>query len=121
MVSFYEDFVAKAAKGRGKTKEQIHAVAQGRVWTGEDAQKVGLVDRLGGLETALAVVREKAKLAPDQELNLVVLPEKKGFFETLMERQEEGANASLRAWPAEVRAALRWAAALGPGGPLARL
>ena len=121
MVAFYEDFVGKAAKGRGKTRDEIDAVAQGRVWTGEDALKVGLVDRLGGLETALAVVREKAKLAPDQELNVVVLPERKGFLETIMERQEEGASASLRLWPAEARAAVRWAAILGGGGPLARL
>jgi protease IV len=119
MVSFYEDFVNKAAKGRGKSYEEIHRVAQGRVWTGEDALKVGLVDRLGGLETALAVVREKAKLGVEEELNLVVLPERKGFFETLVERQEEGVAA--RAWPADVRAALRWAALLGRGGPLARL
>jgi len=121
MVSFYEDFVNKAAKGRGKSYEEIHRVAQGRVWTGEDALKVGLVDRLGGLETALAVVREKAKLGKDEELNLVVLPERKGFFETIMERQEEGVSEAVRVWPVEVRGMLRWAALLGGGEPLARL
>src|SRR5262245_26191418 len=51
MLSFYEEFVTKAAKGRGRTYEEIDRVAQGRVWTGADALKVGLVDRLGGFET----------------------------------------------------------------------
>jgi protease IV len=121
MVSFYGEFVSKAAKGRGKSYEDIDRVAQGRVWTGEEAFKVGLVDRLGGLETALALAREKAKLGKDEELSLVVLPEKKGVFETILERQEESAGGEVRLLPADVRAFLRWATVLGGKEPIARL
>jgi protease IV len=121
MVSFYGEFVTKAAKGRGKTYEDIDRVAQGRVWTGAEALKVGLVDRLGGLETALALAREKANIGKDEELSLVVLPEKKGVFETILERQEESAGDSVRLLPPDVRAFLRWASVLGGREPIARL
>ena len=121
MVSFYEEFVTKAAKGRGRTYEEIDRVAQGRVWTGADALKVGLVDRLGGFETALELVREKAKLGKDTELSLVILPERKGVFETLLERQEEGVSEAVRLLPADVRAFLRWTSVLGGREPIARL
>jgi protease-4 len=121
MASFYGDFVTKAAKGRGKSYEDIDRVAQGRVWTGAEALKVGLVDRLGGLETALLVAREKAGLGKDEELSLVVLPERKGVLETILERQEESASGDVRLLPAELRAFLRWATVLGGREPIARL
>ena len=65
----YEAFVQIVADGRGKTIEQIHAVAEGRVWTGKDALMKGLVDKLGGFDLALSVARERlgpgaAKLPP---------------------------------------------------------
>ncbi|GLU46687.1 signal peptide peptidase SppA [Nocardiopsis ansamitocini] len=63
----YDDFTAKVAEGRGMTREQVHEVARGRVWTGKDALANGLVDRLGGLETAVRLARDKgglARLAP---------------------------------------------------------
>jgi protease-4 len=121
MASFYGDFVTKAAKGRGKSYEDIDRVAQGRVWTGAEALKVGLVDRLGGLETALDLAREKANIGKDEELSLVVLPEKKGVFETILERQEESAGGAVRILPPDVRAILRWASVLGGREPIARL
>ena len=68
MVSFYRDFVGKVAQGRKKTYEDVDAVAQGRVWTGSDALQHGLVDRLGGMDVALAVAKEKASIARDQEV-----------------------------------------------------
>jgi protease-4 len=116
--AFYEDFVGKVAEGRGKTRDEIDAVAQGRVWTGAEAVSRGLVDRLGGLDVAIDLAREKAKLG-DQELALVILPERKGFFETIWERQqEEGMEASL---PRDLRAALGWLRAISGDGPIARL
>lgn len=118
MVAFYEDFLDKASKGRGKTREQVHEVAQGRVWTGVEAKHIGLVDHLGGLDVAIAVAKERARIAKDQDVRLVELPERKGLLETILERQEEGAEALL---PADVRATLRWAKVLGDGRPIARL
>ncbi len=119
MVAFYEDFVTKAAKGRSKSYDEIDEVAQGRVWTGTDALRAGLVDRLGGLDVAIALAKEKAGIARGQEVNLLILPERKGFFETLMERQEEAATE--KALPADVRSLLRWASLLDGRTPVARL
>src|SRR5262249_12040772 len=106
MEAFYQDFVSKAAKGRKKTYEEIHEVAQGRVWTGAEALKVGLVDKLGGLDVAIAEAKQRAKIGKDQEVSLVILPERKGFGDTLMARQEEGNLEA--ALPRAVRALLSW-------------
>lgn len=118
MVAFYRDFVAKAAEGRKKTYVEMDAVAQGRVWTGAEALRIGLVDRLGGLDAAVAVAKEKAKIRKDQEVSLVILPEPKGLLETFMERQEEGLELLA---PPKLRGLLRWARTLGEGQLLARL
>jgi protease-4 len=126
MVSFYDEFVNKAASGRGKTYDEIHAVAQGRVWTGAEALRVGLVDRLGGLDVAVSLAKERAKIPTDQEVALMILPEKKSFFETMLERQEESAMskeeaALLKIAPRDVRGALALARVLGDRIPVARL
>jgi protease-4 len=119
MTTFYEEFVTKAADGRGKTYDEIHAVAQGRVWTGQQALEVGLVDRLGGLDAAVDVAKERAKIAKDQEVALVILPERKGVFQTLLDRQEEGVESRLL--PREMRLPIGLGRALAEGTPLARL
>jgi len=118
-VSFYQEFVKKAAEGRKTTFQEIDAVAQGRVWTGADALGHGLVDRLGGLETALAAAKEKAGIAKDREVNLVVLPERKGLLETILERQEE--DVTQVALPRDLGVLLRFVHGLGDGSPMARL
>ena len=79
----YEEFVAKAAEGRAMTREAVHAVAQGRVWTGRQALDVGLIDELGGLMRAVAIAKERAGLAADQEVTLVPYPRPRSFFEVL--------------------------------------
>lgn len=84
----YGDFIAMVAEGRQVEVDQIAAVAQGRVWTGVQAlDGRNLVDELGGLDQAIAKAKELAS-APDA--GMVRLPEKKGFFEVLV---EEMANA----------------------------
>ena len=118
MVSFYKDFVTKAAEGRHKTYEDVDSLAQGRVWTGAEAQRNGLVDRLGGFAVALDLAKEKAKIGKGEEVRLLILPERKSIFEQLLERQDDGLQTAL---PADVRALLRWAVMLGDGQPLARL
>jgi protease-4 len=117
--AFYQDFVTKAAEGRGMSFDELDAVAQGRVWTGSEAHELGLVDHLGGYATALRVLREKAGLAADAELRLEVLPEPKGLLETLFGGTEPAVLA--RSLPAEVLAALRWRRVVSAGGPIARL
>ena len=61
----YEDFVGKVATGRSRPVEEIAAVARGRVWSGQDALEVGLVDRLGGLREAVAEARTRSGLPDD--------------------------------------------------------
>ena len=58
----YADFTGKVADGRGLSRDQVQEIARGRVWTGADAAGIGLVDELGGLDTALAAARQKASL-----------------------------------------------------------
>jgi protease-4 len=58
----YEEFLARVAKGRGKTREAIDAIAQGRVWSGMDARQQGLVDRLGGYDDAVTEAASRAGL-----------------------------------------------------------
>ncbi len=62
---FYNTFLDRVARGRKRTKEQIDAVGQGRVWTGQQAQKIGLVDELGGMREALAEARKLSHLPSD--------------------------------------------------------
>ncbi|WP_067481443.1 signal peptide peptidase SppA [Actinomadura hibisca] len=61
----YDDFTGKVAEGRGLSRERVHELARGRVWTGADARVNGLVDELGGLDLALELARKKAGLAAD--------------------------------------------------------
>jgi protease-4 len=83
MQATYDAFVEKAAAGRNTTPERIDAVAQGRVWTGKQAKEVGLVDELGGLDRAIAIAKDRAKIAAGSEVELVVYPPKKSLFEVV--------------------------------------
>ena len=83
MQATYDTFVEKAAAGRNTTPERIDAVAKGRVWTGRQALDIGLVDSLGGLQHAIAIAKEEAKIAKDSEVGLVVYPPKKSLYESL--------------------------------------
>jgi protease IV len=64
----YDDFTGKVAEGRNMTRERVHELARGRVWTGADAAERGLVDELGGLERAAAIARTRAGLPDSAEL-----------------------------------------------------
>lgn len=72
MESIYTVFVGRVAAGRGKTPADIEPIAQGRVWTGTDAKRLGLVDELGGLDAALAEARTLAKI--DATVALEIYP-----------------------------------------------
>jgi protease-4 len=86
MQDFYKGFVGKVAESRKTTPEAIHAVAQGRVWTGRQALAHGLVDRLGGLDAAVALAKERAKIPADEDVQLVVYPERRSVFDVLSEQ-----------------------------------
>jgi protease-4 len=70
MDAVYETFVARVAAGRGKSPDQVKAIAQGRVWTGADGKRLGLIDELGGLDAAVAEASRLGGVAPDAELEV---------------------------------------------------
>jgi protease-4 len=83
--SFYGQFVDKVARARKMSAEQVDAVARGRVWTGKQAKGIGLVDELGGLERAVALAKERAKIPASEQVDLVVYPRRKSLYQLLSE------------------------------------
>jgi protease-4 len=92
--AFYDQFVEKAAQSRHTKPESIDALAQGRVWTGRQAKANGLIDELGGLDRAIAVAKQAAKIPTQSEVELVVYPPRKSFYE-LVSEQFSGAGEQL--------------------------
>ncbi len=88
----YEDFTAKAADGRGMTQEEIHEIAKGRIWTGEDALELGLVDALGGFNTAIELAREAADIDPEKDIRIRLYPPKRSFIEMLLNDDPESSQ-----------------------------
>jgi protease-4 len=89
---FYQVFVQQVADGRKRSFEEIHAVAQGRVWTGDQALANGLVDELGGVDDAIA---HAAELADLDDPAIRRIPAAKGFFDLLMEDLQDSAKVEL--------------------------
>jgi protease-4 len=100
MRDFYEGFLAKTAAARNKTRDEVHALAQGRVWTGAQARENGLVDRLGGLEEAIAAVKARAEIDADQDVETVIYPRRRTFYEALSDQfgRSGGGASVLRAF-----------------------
>ena len=73
--SMYRDFVGRVAEGRKKSPDEIGVIAQGRVWSGTDGLKNGLVDVLGGLETAILIAKSRAGIPATAEATLLQFPE----------------------------------------------
>ena len=96
MKTVYEDFVNKAATGRNKSFDEIDEIAQGRVWTGKQAKEIGLVDEIGGLDTALSIAKKQAGFAEADEVGLIVLPKQRPFFEQILEQMIEDTDGSIR-------------------------
>jgi len=91
--AFYDQFVEKAADSRHSTPEQIDALAQGRVWTGRQAKQNHLVDELGGLDRAIAIAKQRAKIPAENDVELVIYPPRKSFYE-LVSDQFSGSSES---------------------------
>jgi protease-4 len=83
LADIYGQFVAKAAEGRKMTRSRLDELAQGRVYTGRMAKGLGLVDELGTLQDAITEAKRAAGLKPDAEVDLLILPQPKSFFEQL--------------------------------------
>ncbi|TAE79202.1 MAG: signal peptide peptidase SppA [Bacteroidetes bacterium] len=86
----YNDFISKVAEGRKLTTAQVDEIAQGRVWSGTEAKKIGLIDEFGGLDKAIEIAAQKAKL---KEYRTLQLPEQKDAFEELLKNMGDNAQA----------------------------
>jgi len=81
----YADFLDKVTRGRALPAERVRSAAKGQVWTGEDAHKLGLVDELGGLSTAIVLARRAIGVADGDPAELRVLPEPSDGFGSFLE------------------------------------
>lgn len=116
---YYDNFVPKVAKGRGKSAEEVNTLGQGRVWTGTQAKANGLVDEFGGLEKAISIAKELASLPADKDVRRVAFPEPRPFLEQYFGRGNSEASAEqkaqaaiLESLPRDVRRSFRFAAML---------
>jgi len=116
----YDDFISKVGKGRGKEKTYIDSIGQGRVWTGNQGKERGLVDEYGGLDKAIEIAKQLARIPADQSVQRVIMPKPPSFLEELMNSGDNGdadsasaqakqQAAILDAMPVDVRRAFRYA------------
>lgn len=81
----YDQFIERTAAARHMPPEKVDEIAQGRVWTGEQARQLGLVDELGGLYKAIDLAKQRARIPLDEEVELAVYPPRRSFYEVLAE------------------------------------
>ena len=81
--TIYARFLDVAAKGRGMTPEAVHEVGQGRIWTGQQAKDLGLVDELGGLGRAVELAKMAAGIDKDSEVRIIYYPRPRSFLKQL--------------------------------------
>jgi protease-4 len=87
----YRDFVTKVAAARHRSFDYIEPLAQGRVWLGDQAKANGLVDELGGLDTAIDLVKAKAKIPAAEQVNVVLYPGRRSILDMLLHRSTDDA------------------------------
>jgi protease-4 len=87
----YRDFVGKVAAARHRKFEEIEPLAQGRVWLGSQAKGNGLVDELGGLDTAIDMVKSKAKIPASEHVTVVMYPGRRSILDMLLHRSTDDA------------------------------
>ena len=113
--TYYQDFVPKVAKGRNKDAQSVDAVGQGRVWTGAQAKDHGLVDDFGGLDKAIEVAKQLAKIPADKGVERVILPYPTTFLQELLSGGSDNSNTQVEqqravyaGLPEDARRALRY-------------
>lgn len=78
---YYDIFVQKVAAGRKTSEPKVRDIGEGRIYSGERGKALGLVDRIGGLQTALAIAQKSAGLAPNAEMEIIEIPLNKGWLD----------------------------------------
>jgi protease-4 len=87
----YVQFVTKVAEARHRNYKDIAPVAEGRVWLGSQAQARGLVDQLGGIDTAVELAKKKANIPAGEQVNLIVYPPPRNILDIILKRSPESA------------------------------
>ena len=82
----YVDFTGKVADGRNLPKEKVLEIAKGRIWSGQDAKNLGLVDELGGYDVALKLTKRAIGISEGDEVKIVVYPRPKSLYESVLQR-----------------------------------
>ena len=90
----YRSFVTKVASARRRKFDEIEPLSQGRVWLGSQAKANGLVDELGGLDRAIELVKDKAKIPRGERVSLVPYPAKRSIFDIMFGQAVESAMES---------------------------
>jgi protease IV len=85
---FYKSFVERVAGARKRNYNDVDALAQGRVWTGAQAKQNGLVDEIGGIDRAIEMVKQRAKIAAAEKITLVPYPARRNLLQILMDRDQ---------------------------------
>jgi len=83
----YVDFTSKVADGRKLPQEKVLEIAKGRIWSGQDAKNLGLIDELGGYDTALNLAKKAAGVAEGDDVKIVVYPRPKTLLESVIARR----------------------------------
>jgi len=97
---YFDNFVPKVSLGRRKSAEEVNTLGQGRVWTGRQAKDNGLVDELGGLDRAIAIAKQRAKIPASDDVEVVSFPRPKSFYQVISEGLSGNTDAAVSAWRA---------------------
>jgi protease-4 len=89
--AFYKGFVERVASSRKRPYEQVEPLAQGRVWLGAQARQNGLIDEIGGLDRAVELVKQRARIGAGEKVTLVTFPPRRTLLELLLKREDESA------------------------------
>ena len=85
MEEIYSNFVKKAAEGRGMSFDRLEKMAHGRIYTGNQAKQLKLVDEVGGVRTALGLLKKELKVPDKEEVEIILYPRPKSFWESVMQ------------------------------------
>ena len=116
--STYQDFITKVGKGRGKDSSYIDTIGQGRVWTGRQGKENGLVDEYGGMDKAIEIAKQLAKIPSDKGVQRVIMPKPPTLLEQLLGTADEASDTSadareqaavLSQFPQDMRESFRFA------------
>lgn len=107
----YDSFVRRVAEDRHLKIEAVERIARGRVWTGERARELGLIDEIGGLHTAIAEAKKLARIPQGKKVSLVFLPPPKSLFERIIDllgsARVRSPAASVKDWLARIESLAR--------------